>query len=187
MSVNRIAHPELFFGLVAPVGVDLDMIIEVLRTELILQKYDTSPIHVTEIMRDVPSNIVLNDETYLERINTRIEYADEICSRIERDDALASITITAIQSIREGLNTEITKKEGKKLPTETKALQEALQEPIPRQAYILRQFQEAERDWLAQTGVWKAFLPNLRLQFACRARIAQKENQSLEFWRSRRQ
>ncbi len=87
MSVNRIAHPELFFGLVAPVGVDLDMIIEVLRTELILQKYDTSPIHVTEIMRDVPSNIVLNDETYLERINTRIEYADEICSRIEREDA----------------------------------------------------------------------------------------------------
>ena len=39
MAVARIAHPELFFGLVAPVGVDLDMIIEVLTTELILQKY----------------------------------------------------------------------------------------------------------------------------------------------------
>ncbi len=68
MSVDRIAHPELFFGLVAPVGVDLDMIIEVLTTELILQKYNTSSIHVTEIMRDVPSNIVLRHEPYLERI-----------------------------------------------------------------------------------------------------------------------
>jgi hypothetical protein len=85
MTVARIAHPELFFGLVAPVGVDLDMIIEVLTTELILQKYNISTIHVTEIMRDVPSNIVLRDEPYLERINTRIAYADEICSRIERE------------------------------------------------------------------------------------------------------
>jgi hypothetical protein len=85
MAVARIDHPELFFGLVAPVGVDLDMIIEVLTTELILQKYNISTIHVTEIMRDVPSNITLQDEPYLERINTRIAYADEICSRIERE------------------------------------------------------------------------------------------------------
>jgi cytidine deaminase len=113
MSVNRIEHPELFFGLVAPVGADLDMIIEVLRTELLLQKYNTSMIHVTEIMQEVPSNIILKDEPYLERINTRIEYADEICSRIEREDALAAITITAIQSVRERLNTEIAKKKGR--------------------------------------------------------------------------
>jgi hypothetical protein len=93
MSVERILHPELFFGLVAPVGVNLDMIIEVLNTELGLQKYSTSTFHVTEIMKDVPSNIVIKDEPYLDRIRTRIAYADEICSRIEREDALAAITI----------------------------------------------------------------------------------------------
>lgn len=127
MSVNRTPHPELFFGLVAPVGVDLDMIIEVLTTELILQKYNTSTIHVTQIMQDVPSNIVLKEEPYLDRITTRIDYADEICNRVEREDALAAITITAIQSIREELNKDIAKKTGKKLPTDPKSLQEALQ------------------------------------------------------------
>jgi len=89
MSVERILHPELFFGLVAPVGVNLDMIIEVLNTELSLQKYNCSTLHITEIMKDVPSNIVIKDEPYLARIKSRIAYADEICSRIEREDALA--------------------------------------------------------------------------------------------------
>ena len=85
MSVERILHPELFFGLVAPVGVDLDMVIEVLNTELSLQKYNTSVLHVTEIMREVPSNIEIQNEPYLDRIKSRIAYADEICSRIERE------------------------------------------------------------------------------------------------------
>lgn len=42
MSVKKIQRPELFFTLVAPVGVDLDMIIEVLSTELKRQNYDSS-------------------------------------------------------------------------------------------------------------------------------------------------
>ncbi len=157
MTVARIAHPELFFGLVAPVGVDLDMIIEVLTTELILQKYNISTIQVTEIMRDVPSNIVLQDEPYLERINTRIEYADEICSRIEREDALAAVTITAIQSIRERLNTEFANTAAKELPSDPKALQEALQEPIPKQAYILRQFKRPKEIGLLRQVYGKLF------------------------------
>ena len=65
------------------------MIIEVLNTELSLQKYNCSTLHITEIMKDVPSNIVIKDEPYLARIKSRIAYADEICSRIEREDALA--------------------------------------------------------------------------------------------------
>ncbi|MVT53906.1 hypothetical protein GPL17_25875 [Bradyrhizobium yuanmingense] len=157
MSVDRIPHPELFFGLVAPVGVDLDMIIEVLNTELILQKYDTSIIQVTEIMRDVPSNIVLKDEPYLDRINSRIEYADEICSRVEREDALAAITITAIQSIREGLNRELSEKKGTPLPSDSKALQEALQQPISQRAYILRQFKRPKEIALLRQVYGKLF------------------------------
>ena len=55
MSVKKIQRPELFFTLVAPVGVDLDMIIEVLSTELKRQNYDSSLIKITSIMQDVPS------------------------------------------------------------------------------------------------------------------------------------
>ncbi|MGJ5092179.1 anti-phage dCTP deaminase [Bradyrhizobium oligotrophicum] len=157
MGVDRIPHPELFFGLVAPVGVDLDMIIEVLRTELILQKYNTSILQVTEIMRDVPSNIILKDEPYLDRINTRIDYADEICSRIEREDALAAITITAIQSARESLNKGQWEDRGEPLPTDPKALQEALQQPISQQAFILRQFKRPKEIALLRQVYGKLF------------------------------
>ena len=34
MNIERVARPELVFGVVGPVGVDLDMIIEVLSTQL---------------------------------------------------------------------------------------------------------------------------------------------------------
>lgn len=157
MTVKRILHPELFFGLVAPVGVDLDMIMEVLTTELTLQKYDTRAIRLTEIMRDVPSNIVLRDDNYLEQISSRIEYADEICSRIEREDALAAIAITAIQTVREDLNRQIAKRDGENLPDDPKLLQERIQQPIPRQAYILRQFKRPKEIALFRQVYGKLF------------------------------
>src|SRR6266436_6730350 len=130
MSVERILHPELIFGLVAPVGVNLDMIIEVLSIELSLQKYYSKVLHVTEIMQDVPSNIIIKDKPYLERIRTRIAYADEICTRIEREDALAAITISAIQSSREQSNRERAAQEKRELTPKDS------QEPIAQQAFI---------------------------------------------------
>lgn len=151
MSVERILHPELFFGIVAPVGVNLDMIIEVLNTELSLQKYECSTLHVTEVMRDVPSNIELREEPYLERIKTRIAYADEICARVEREDALAAIAISAIQSTREKLNKERAAKEGRELNAKDS------QEPITRQAFILRQFKRPKEIALLRQVYGKLF------------------------------
>jgi hypothetical protein len=151
VTVQRIQHPELFFGLVAPVGVDLDMIIEVLTTELSLQKYNASILHITEIMKDVPSNIVLLDEPYLQRIETRIEYADEICNRIEREDALAALTISAIQSSREKLNRERAETEGRTL------LKEDFQEPVARHAFVLRQFKRPKEISLLRQVYGKLF------------------------------
>jgi deoxycytidylate deaminase len=151
MSVTRILHPELFFGLVAPVGVNLDMIIEVLVTELNLQKYSTSILHVTEIMKDVPSNIQIKEEPYLERIKTRIAYADEICARIEREDALAAITISAIQSSREKFNRERAAKESREL------ILEDSQEPLVQHAFILRQFKRPKEIALLRQVYGKIF------------------------------
>ncbi len=151
MSVERILHPELFFGLVAPVGVDLDMIIDVLTTELSLQKYKTSTLHVTEIMKDVPSDVVIKNEPYLERIQTRIEYADEICQRIKREDALAAITISAVQSSREKLNKERAKEEGKKLKDKD------FQRPLANHAFILRQFKRPKEISLFRQVYGKLF------------------------------
>ncbi len=151
MSVERIPHPELFFGLVAPVGVDLDMIVQVLTTELNLQKYRTSTIHVTEIMRDVPSTIEIKNEPYLERIQSRIDYADEICTRIEREDALAAITISAIQSSREQLNKERAALQKRELHPDH------FQEPIANHAFILRQFKRPKEIGLLRQVYGKLF------------------------------
>jgi hypothetical protein len=86
--------------------VNLDMISEVLSSELNRQNYSANLVHVTKIMRDVPSKIKIVQEPYVESIQSRIDYADDVCTQLERQDALAAITITAIQSERERLNKE---------------------------------------------------------------------------------
>lgn len=134
MSVKKIQRPELFFTLVAPVGVDLDMIIEVLSTELKRQNYDSSLIKITSIMQDVPSKEKIVPDPYLESIMSRIKYADDICEQLERQDALAAIAIGAVQSERERLNKERAFIESRNLKGDE------LQEPISGHAYMIRQF-----------------------------------------------
>lgn len=151
MSVERIPYPELFFGIVAPVGVDLDMVIEVLNTELNLQKYRCSVLQITQIMREVPSNIEINDNLYLDRIKTRIAYADEICSRLEREDALAALAISAIQSTRESLNKERAASENRTLTDKD------FQEPVAQRAFILRQFKRPKEIALFRQVYGKQF------------------------------
>lgn len=133
------------------------MIIEVLTTELILQKYNPSTLQVTEIMRTVPSYVELSEETYLQRIESRIAYADEICSRIEREDALAALTITAIQSTREELNRQLATSEGRPLPADAVKLEQFLQAPLSKRAFILRQFKRPKEIALLRQVYGKLF------------------------------
>jgi hypothetical protein len=101
VSIERIPRPELFFGVVGPVGVDLDMIIDVLTTELNRQKYSSEVVRVTQLMKVVPSNIEIRDDNYLDRITSRIAYANDVCSSLKRQDALAAIIPSAVQTIRD--------------------------------------------------------------------------------------
>ena len=93
MNIERVKRPELIFGIVGPVGVDLDMIIEVLSTQLKRQNYSSDVVHVTQLMREVPSNTKLKEDNYFDKIKSRIEYADDVCRQLERADALAAITL----------------------------------------------------------------------------------------------
>jgi hypothetical protein len=106
LGIDRIQNPELFFGLVAPVGVDLDMISEVLITELNRQNYTSIQIQVTTIMREIKSTVKIQESPYLERIKTRIDYANDVCRQLKRKDALAAITMGAIQTERERVHKE---------------------------------------------------------------------------------
>lgn len=151
MSVKKIQRPELFFTLVAPVGVDLDMIIEVLSTELKRQNYDSSLIKITSIMQDVPSKEKIVPDPYLESIMSRIKYADDICEQLERQDALAAIAIGAVQSERERLNKERAFIESRNLKGDE------LQEPISGHAYMIRQFKRPGETLLMRQVYGKLF------------------------------
>ncbi len=153
MSVQKIQRPELFFALVAPVGVDLDMISEVLSTELNRQKYNSSLIKVTTSMLDVPSNVKIVTDPYLESIKSRINYADDICERLQRQDALAAIAIGAVQSERERLNKELAEKEGRKLSQQ----EQEIQRPIAGHAFIIRQFKRPGETALMRQVYGKLF------------------------------
>src|SRR5262245_22141331 len=151
MSVQKIERPELFFALVAPVGVDLDMIIEVLSTELNRQKYSSSLIKVTKSMLDVPSDVKIVLDPYLDGIRSRINYADDICQRLQRQDALAAIAIGAVQSERERLNKELAEKGGRKLN------EQDFQRPFAGQAFIVRQFKRPGETALMRKVYGKLF------------------------------
>jgi cytidine deaminase len=151
MTVARIPRPELVFGLVGPVGVNIDMICEVLSSELSRQNYLASKVHVTAIMRDVPSKIAIVPEPYVESIESRIRYADDICERLGRQDALAAITISAIQSERERLNKERADAEGKQLTDKER------EAPLSGHAFLVRQFKRPAEVQLMRQVYGKLF------------------------------
>ncbi len=85
-------------------------------------------------MRDVPSKIEIVSDPYVASIQSRIDYADDICGQLRRQDALAAITITAIQSGRERLNKEAASKEGRQLKDKEG------EAPLSGHAFLIRQF-----------------------------------------------
>jgi cytidine deaminase len=147
VNIERVQRPELVFGVVGPVGVDLDMIIEVISTQLKRQNYTFDVIHVTTLMKEIPSNIVLKDDNYFDRIKSRIEYADDICKRLARADALAAITLSAIQSIREVQH----RKRG------TPQSEIDVEEPLDSHAFIIRQFKRPDEIRLLRQIYGKLF------------------------------
>ncbi len=148
MSIDRIPTPELFFGLVGPVGVDLDMITEVLTTALKLYNYNTEALKVTELMKIIPSKVVIDDNDYLTRITSRIAYADDACRRLRRPDALAAVIPNAVQAIREERFKKDASRNQAKIDPE---------EPLEKQAYVIRQFKRPDEIKLLRQIYGKLF------------------------------
>ena len=91
--------PELFFGLVAPIGVDLDLVTNALDRSLQEMDYKAREFRLTELMKEVPTEISLARDPYIRSYRDRIAYANEV-RRLLGDDALACLAISAIRSFR---------------------------------------------------------------------------------------
>jgi deoxycytidylate deaminase len=132
-------HPELIFGLVGPIGVDLESVTEALADALKEVGYQTCNLRITELMREVKVGLPLDDTGYVESFKQRIAYANKVCERLRRNDALAILAISAIREfrVRAGGNVE---------------------EPISRQAYIIRQFKRPEEIKLLRAVYGRQFI-----------------------------
>ena len=93
------AGPELIFGLVAPIGVDLSLITDVLDRALQEMDYRVRMFRLTELMREVPTGLPLAPNPYIQSYRDRIAYANEVRRQLG-DDALAVLSISAIRTFR---------------------------------------------------------------------------------------
>ena len=104
MPVNR--APELVFGLIAPIGVDLDVVSEVLDTTLREMRYHAHVLRVTQLMREIgieapvtSYDASLPEGSFVRSYRDRIAHANKIRS-VLGDFALAALAISAIRSFR---------------------------------------------------------------------------------------
>jgi deoxycytidylate deaminase len=120
-----ISNPELIFGLVGPIGVDVDAVVEALKRSLNEVGYNPIVIHLTEHMRDKRIRTKLDFSTYYDRYQSLISYANSYRKRAKNPAALAGLSILRIRAERISIT-------------------RSLAEPALGTAYIVRQFKRPE-------------------------------------------
>src|SRR5215472_6818909 len=149
--------PELIFGLVAPIGVDLELVAEVLSQSLKEMNYQAHQFRVTKLMREIPTAVTIVETPYIQSFKARISYANEV-RRLLGDDALAALAISAIRSFRSE------ERERRQLvettrPDDAPSGDERTEEaPLLNQAYIIRQFKRPEEIALLRSVYGRQFI-----------------------------
>jgi deoxycytidylate deaminase len=120
-----IHDPEIVFGIVGPIGVDMDAVVEGLSRSLRGVKYEPEPIHLTDLIRDKRIKVKLDFSTYFLRYKSLIKYANAYRRYAKNAAALAGIAIMQIRALR-----------ARRSSLETS--------PARGTAYIVRQFKRPE-------------------------------------------
>ncbi|MFU1605724.1 anti-phage dCTP deaminase [Sulfitobacter pontiacus] len=121
-------RPELVFGLVGPIGVDMDLVQERLCSSLKSVGYHPETIHLTKVMEQrFPSPPTVKDDlaiSYSEKINR----ANNLRQAIS-DDVMATLAIAEIRALRKKRHEDLGSTE----------LFDPANESAPDTAYIIRQ------------------------------------------------
>lgn len=120
-----ISNPELIFGLVGPIGVNVDAVVAALTKSLKEVEYIPKIIHLTDHMRDKRIRKNLNFSTYYNRYRSLIAYANAYRKRARHPAALAGLSILRIRAERASIS-------------------KSAVEPALGTSYIIRQFKRAE-------------------------------------------
>jgi len=147
--------PELVFGIVAPIGVDLDFVTNVLEQALQEMDYEASTFRLTVLMAEIAVGLPLGDAPYVQSYRNRIAYANEVRSLLG-NDALASLAISAIRTFRA---TERARSRAGLSNGEGEHRDETDEEvPLARQAYIIRQIKRPEEVVLLRSVYGRQFI-----------------------------
>lgn len=155
--------PELVFGLIAPIGVDLDVVSEVLDTTLREMRYHAHVLRVTQLMREIgieapvtSFDAPLPEGSFVRSYRDRIVHANKIRA-VLGNFALAALAISAIRSFRlEERHHRFDEKPSlDEKPSEEEPPEE---EPIPSQAYIIRQLKRPEEVLLLREVYGRQFI-----------------------------
>jgi hypothetical protein len=136
--LERIEFPELFFGLVAPIGVDLSDTVRPLQASLERFGYTVQPIKVTDLFRDIDyCDIDLEDKPSERRFRSYINFGNRL-----RD-------ITGDKSICASLVIDKIAKERNPAPADRKHRE--------KYAYIIHQFKRKEEIELLRSVYGRLF------------------------------
>ena len=139
--IQRIDDPEIFFGIVSPIGVNVDETCKELISKLQAYDYRTFLIHVTDVFdgiaKKLPLGIELKKKPLQDRYNTYIKYGDALRAHFNDDSFLAGTVVDQIRRLRATLFDE------KHVPE--------------RVAYVVRQFKRREEIDLLRSAYGKLF------------------------------
>jgi hypothetical protein len=126
------SRPELFFGFVAPIGVDVQGCVDILKEKLDNMGYITVEIKVTDIFQKlkdyIEPEIELKTTPEYQRYGAYIKYGNKLRTCFEDDAAVAVLTIARLIRLR--INT--VDRNGEK------------PEPVLNIAFIMHQFKRKE-------------------------------------------
>lgn len=129
-TIPEIPFPELFFGIVAPIGGDVKACVRDLSSALRTLKYEVIEIKVTDVFDTISKFIAplkpLVSSPVFDRYDSYIEYGNQLRSAFIDDSFLASLAIGRVTYRR------------------THAKKTESEEPYSRKAYILHQFKRKE-------------------------------------------
>jgi hypothetical protein len=136
--LERIEFPELFFGLVAPIGVDLSETVHPLKALLEGFGYEVQPIKVTDLFRDIDyCDVVLHDKPSEARFKSYIDFGNRL-REISADKAICASL--AIDKIAKSRNPDAQKRQHSE-----------------KKAYVIHQFKRKEEIDLLRSVYGKLF------------------------------
>lgn len=102
--LEPIDGPELIIGLIGAVGTDLQVVIDVLKKELVEVGYGSECIRLSELLQEFnQSTTVVDDLHEDDRIRRLMRAGNELRQVVARGDAMALLAISAVGRRREEL------------------------------------------------------------------------------------